>query len=210
MKLPKTAFLLLGMALVVSATLLAQTTQPTIELRFGNTQSVVAKTFGKPFERWNLTTAEHSAALGMPTGTYIVYHLTTGQDRMYVTMIHFSSPGATGEIDCLMLEANGHWTVLQMMDDQPELADICKKTCDVVKTKDEAGNDAILLQQHDSAAAEAVFFEGDSAERPEWRSVGSLSGIPSWVYVLPEFKKHHPDFKGELIGKWAPHLSPGA
>jgi hypothetical protein len=204
-------FLILIAIPLLGLSLIAQDAKPSVKLKLGTPQSVVAVTYGKPFERWNLTPEEHSAQVGAPLGIWQVWHLTAPPDRMYVTMVHFdtvsqnSSQPTSGTIDSIMLMANGHWTVLQTLNDHPELAAICDSGCKVIRTEDEAGNNALLLVKQTEDPI-AIFFEGDSAERPEWRAVSDLRGIPSWVYVLRmrDFNVHHPKRKDASIGEWKP------
>lgn len=199
--------------------LAAQNGRPTLRLDLRTPESVVAASFGKPFEHWKLTASEHSAQVGVPTGLWDVFHLTAHGNRMYVTMVH-SGPSSNSTptphatfVDSLMLMPNGRWTVSQVLADQPELAELCRLNCSVIRTTDSSGNHALLLKQQTAKSDPMViYFEGDSAERPEWRSVESIQGIPSWVYVLTAkaFCQHHPALMTKLIGTWHPEKRPQA
>jgi hypothetical protein len=187
-----------------------------MKLSLGSPQSVVAETYGKPFGKWQLTPSEYSAQVGVPTGLWLVYHLTASGDRMYVTMLHFgpseSKPQQTTSrsVDSLMLMLNGHWTVSQILSDQPELAALCLQVCDVLRINNNSGNAALLFKPRTAQAeTKVIYFEGDSAERPEWKSVSSLQGLPSWVYVLrwEDFDSHHTGLKKEVIGTWNPEIT---
>jgi len=193
----------------------AQIVAPSLQLNFGSKQSAVAATYGKPFEHWKLTTSEYSAQVGVPTGLWDVYHLTTPQDRMYVTMLHFGS-GSNREqekadllLNSLMLMPNGHWSVTQILDDQPELRSLCANNCDVVRISNRTGNISLLLKPKAARADGMVlYFEGDSATIT-WKSVSSLESAVSWVYALrlEDFDSHHADCRREVIRTWRPEIN---
>lgn len=202
---------ILAVAAAIPPPSTAQISQPTMKLNIGTPQTLVASAYGKPFEKWQLQASEHSAEVGVPTGLWQVYHLTAGDNRMYITMLHFAAKEDESDVlprlDALMLELNGHWSVKQILDDQPEIAALCKTGCDVLRGKDSAGNAALVLRQKTSGQRPMlIFFEGDSAEKPEWRSVASMEGFPAWVYVLTseDFNRHYSDEKLEPIGQWKP------
>jgi hypothetical protein len=190
---------------VQAQALMAQDTAPSLKLKLGTPGPTVTTSYGKPFEYWRLTASEYSASVGVPTGLWTVYHLNAAPDRMYVTMVHL---GPKSSIDSLMLMPNGHWTVSQILNDQPELASICSQGCDVLRITPKSGNQALVLKPQitNSIAVNIIYFEGDSAEKPEWKSVKTLQGSPSWVYVLSlaDFDGHHSDVTKENIGTWSP------
>ncbi len=194
----------------------AQSSSPSLKLSLGTSQSAVATTYGKPFEKWNLKDTEYSAQVGVPTGLWEVYHLTASKDRMYVTMLHFGSAKnepqhvASISVDSLMLMPNGHWTVSQILSDQPEFAPLCRTICNVVRATNGSGKIALLLEpQTVQSDSDILYFEGDSATI-SWKAVSSLQDSPSWIYVfrLRDFDDHHIDYKREVIGTWSSQTAP--
>jgi hypothetical protein len=188
--------------------LLGQVKQPSPQLAIGTKKTVVDQTFGAPFEHWKLQPSEDSAKVGAPLGEWSVYHLTTAGDRMYVTMLHFASTSneAKPAIDALMLMPNGHWTVEQILQDQPEFSALCSQGCDVERIVNGFGNASLLLVPRETVASKSVlYFEGDAAIL-KWKSVSGLQSIVSWVYAVPrtDFERQHKDLKSEVLGSWSP------
>lgn len=193
----------------------AQSVAPSLQLKFGSSHSAVAATYGKPFGHWKITTSEFSAQVGVPTGLWDIYHLTTPQDRMYVTMLHFGSESNRDQekagllLNSLMLEPNGHWSVTQILNDQPELSSLCANNCDVVRISNSAGNISLLLKPKATRTDGMVlYFEGDSATIT-WKSVSSMESAVSWVYALrsADFDSHHADCRREVVGTWQPTIN---
>jgi hypothetical protein len=172
----------------------------------------VAQKFGKPFERIRITVDDRIALIGGPIGIWTVYHLTSADGRMYVTSLHFHSAANAAEnsveptIDSLTLEPNGHWSVNQIMLDQPEFQAMCSDGCNVLRTRSTDGRVALLLTQETTREDPAViFFEGDSATI-QWKSVSSMGSAAQWVSLLKSanFEKANPGLTKEQIGTWKP------
>jgi hypothetical protein len=134
---------------------------------------------------------------------------------MYVTMLHFGSESNRAQektdllLNSLMLEPNGHWSVIQILNDQPELTSACANNCDVVRISNRAGNISLLLKPKAVLTDGMVlYFEGDSATIT-WKSVSSLKSAVSWVYALrlKDFDSHHADCRREVIGTWHPEIN---
>lgn len=194
----------------------AQETRPSLKLKLGTTWSSVEATFGKPFQKWNLRAAEDSAQAGAAVGMWQVYHLRAPGDRMYVTMLHFGAAGEPSQtansshLDELMLMPNGHWSVLQILKDNPEVSVLCSAGCDQVRLISGSGSAALLLEPTESKPdTPVIYFAGDSATI-QWRSVSSAQDAPESVYVLPAsvFESHHRDIRREMIGWWTPSPAP--
>lgn len=188
-----------------------QAAEPSIQLKLGSSEHSILMRYGEPFEWARLEADDDQVRIGVPAGLWKVYHLTAG-DRMYVTMLHFTAiPGEPNQsqLDSLMLEPNGHWTVLQILGDQPELQLVCRSGCEIVRITHASGTSTLLLQPRntDSTHNSVVYFEGDSGTI-QWTSVSSLDSSPSWVYVLrsSDFDARHADVSRQRIGTWRPSV----
>jgi hypothetical protein len=193
-----------------SVPLFAQGGTPTLHISLGQSQTKIAKAFGEPFGKFRVEDSDDNARVGAPLGLWTVYHLTPFQDRMYVTIVHFRSPGGnsqqseSGKVDALMLEPDGFWTVSQILSDHPGLANVCETSCTVETVVDKSGRISLLLRPKDAQPASTVlFFDGDSATINR-KSVSNFQSIASWVYALPlrDFESYHKEFKIEVTGKW--------
>jgi hypothetical protein len=149
--------------------------------------------------------------MGAPAGLWQVYHLTPVDDRMYVTILHFNSVEADGQprssavVDSMMLYP-GHWSVAQILSDNPGVASICSAGCEEVRTADKSGGVSFLLEPQQASGKDAVlYFVGDSAEIT-WKDVSSLQSVASWIYVLPrtDFEKSRTYLTRNVIGTWRP------
>lgn len=192
---------------------LGQSSAPSSLLVLGSSKAAVEKAYGPPFQHWNMKASEDSVKIGAPVGIWDVYHLTTHEDRMYVTMIHFGPPGKKTKddsgavINSLVLELNDHWTVNQVMTDQPEFAAICAKTCDVVRVQKPSGSTSLMLAPKGmSPVSTILYFDGDSGTI-QWRSVSSMESAVSWAYAvrLENFDSRNPGVRKEVIGSWSPN-----
>jgi len=134
---------------------------------------------------------------------------------MYVTMLHFGSESNRERektdlsLNSLILEPNGHWSVIQILNDQPELTSVCANNCDVVRISNRVGNISLLLKPKAVLTDGMVlYFEGDSATIT-WKSVSSMESAVSWVYALrlKDFDSHHADCRREVIGTWHPEIN---
>jgi hypothetical protein len=190
----------------------AQNLSPAAGVGFGTSQAKVAAEYGQPFEKMRVTASDDNARVGVPVGLWEVYHLTAGGNRMYVTMLHFGSGNRDGqnpstlEIDSVMLEPAGHWTIARILSDQPQLATLCSGGCKVIRTKDAAGRTSVLVTPQVASPENTVLdFEGDSGTI-RWKSVSSLDSVASWVYALrsKDFDGHHPNLDREPLGTWQP------
>jgi hypothetical protein len=179
----------------------AQDLSATSGFVFGTSQAKVTAEYGRPFEKMRVTASDDNARVGVPLGLWEVYHLTAGGNRMYVTMLHFRDSSGDDqnpsklEIDSVMLEPDGHWTVAQILTDQPAFSKLCSGGCEVMRTKDPSGKPESTV----------LDFEGDSGTI-KWKSVSSLDSVASWVYALrsKDFDGHHSNLDRELVGRWQP------
>jgi hypothetical protein len=142
--------------LVLGTSLLSQEPAPSAKLSIGTAKSSVDAAFGKPFGLFKVEADDDNATIGMPTGMWIVYHLTTPPDRVYVTIVHYgirtADSGSGRFVDALMLEPAGKPNVAQVLADQPEFASVCKAGCELVLIKNKAGNRSLLLRPKDLRA----------------------------------------------------------
>ena len=190
----------------------AQNLSATSGFGFGTSQAKVAAEYGPPFEKMRVTPSDDNARVGVPVGLWEVYHLTAGGSRMYVTMLHFRASSGDDQnpsklkIDSVMLEPDGHWTVAQILTDQPAFSQLCSGGCEVMRTKDPSGKTSVLVKPESASPESTVLdFEGDSGTI-KWKSVSSLDSVASLVYALrsKDFDGHHPNLDRELVGRWQP------
>jgi hypothetical protein len=174
-------------------------------------ESSIAAAYGTPFQKMRVTASEEYAKMGVPLGLWQVYHLTPADDRMYVTILHFDHSGADGQplpsavVDSIMLYP-GHWTVAQILSDQPGIASICAAGCDVVRGTDKSGDVSLLLEpQQASSNGFMLYFMGDSGTI-KWRNVSSPQSEASWVYIVrrADFDKSRQDLTKQIVGTWRP------
>ena len=174
---------------------------PSSKLSIGTPKSSVDAAFGKRFGPFRVETNDDNASIGVPTGVWDVYHLTTPPDRMNVSIVHF---GTNQLIDSLMLMPAGTTSVAQILADQPAFASVCRADCEVVLVKNKAGNSSLLLRPKDSRTGTVLYFDGDSAGK--WKSVTSIESVVSWAYALSNsaYEAHHKSADDRVIGNWSP------
>lgn len=191
-------------AIAFGSFLLAQEPAPSAKLSIGTPKASVAAAFGNRFGPFKVEADDDNAKIGVPTGTWDVFHLTAPPDHMYVTVVHYDAGTASQKVDSLMLMPAGTTTVAQILRDQPAFASVCESTCDMLLVTNQAGNRSLLLRPKNSHAGTVLYFDGDSAGR--WKSVTSMNSVVSWAYALSQsaFEAHHRTADDRVIGSWSP------
>jgi hypothetical protein len=208
----------------LAASLEAQSAAPVVILRIGTEQATIASAYGTPYGRLSVNASENTARVGVPVGQWDVYHLPAQDGKMCSTMVHFSQlimdvpSGKQSKqikeeernppwvVDSLMLMPSGRWSVSDILDLEPGFAEPCLNGCDVIRTTDRMGKQALLLEPQGGEEGRTVlFFEGDNPTI-DTNAVIALDSIVSWAYALPlsEFEVHHADMNWMVIGTWRP------
>jgi hypothetical protein len=183
--------------------LLSQEPAPSAKLSIGTPKASVDAAFGKRFGPFKVEADDSNANVGVPTGTWDVYHLTAPPDRMYVTVVHYNARTAGQQVDSLMLMPAGATTVLQILRDEPAFASVCRSSCEMVLVTNQTGNRSLLLRPKNSHSETVLYFDGDSAGK--WKSVTSMDSVVSWAYALSKsaFEAHHEAANDRVIGSWS-------
>ena len=198
--------------LIFGSSISSQQPAPSKKLSIGTPEASVDAAFGKRFGLFRVDADDDNATIGVPVGTWDVYHLTAPHGRMYVTMVHFGAhskaDSASGQlVDSLMLEPAGTTGVAQILSDQPAFASVCESSCELLLVTNKAGNRSLLLRPKDSRTDTVLYFDGDSAGK--WKSVTSMESPVSWAYALSKsaFEAHHKQADDRVIGSWSPEIA---